>query len=343
MKKAGKVLAFLIIIALIVVPLAACTGPQGPIGPQGPQGPQGPAGPEGPPGREGKQGPLGAAVLTGNSILSSHIKDGEVKTDDIADDAVTSAKIDEADGTTGQDTTTGSGVKTGHIQDDAVTADKIADGAIGAVAIGDNSVTLAKLEDAAAAGQIIVADATNSPAYVTMSGDATISATGALTIANGAVDSAELADNAVISGKIAADAVSSGNIVDLNIQTNDIASSAVNSAKIQDGSIALADMGCLDYAVVPGPNPYLGPGLFTVTLGNLTTVNCAVVSCSPEIGGGSWNGYVATISSISGNQVTIDVYVQSGSAIPSPLEELFHAMGPVNLSGVTFYVIAIGN
>ena len=341
MKKAGKVLAFLIILALIVVPLTACEGPPGASGAPGPQGPQGPAGPEGPsgpPGREGKQGPLGAAVLTGNSILSSHIKDGEVKTDDIADDAVTSAKIDEADGTTGQDTNTGSGVKTGHIQDDAVTADKIADGAIGAGAIGDNSVTLAKLEDAAAAGQIIVADATNSPAYVTMSGDATISATGALTIANDAVDSAELADNAVISGKIAADAVSSGNIVDLTIGANDINTGAVNSAKIQDGSIALADMGCLDYWTGPGPAAYT-PGGFVFNLTGLTTVNCATVSCSPIGGAGSGIGaYFATIVPTGGNAVLIQVWA-TGLSPGAVFTEL---SGPVNLSNIAFYVIAVG-
>jgi hypothetical protein len=62
MKKAGKIIAFLIIIALIVVPLVACTGPQGPQGPQGPAGPQGEKGergPMGPPGDSGARGPVG--------------------------------------------------------------------------------------------------------------------------------------------------------------------------------------------------------------------------------------------------------------------------------------------
>jgi hypothetical protein len=59
MKKAGKIIAFLIIIALIVVPLVACTGPQGPQGPGGPQGPPGPKGERGPVGPPGKTGPPG--------------------------------------------------------------------------------------------------------------------------------------------------------------------------------------------------------------------------------------------------------------------------------------------
>ena len=64
MKKAGKLIAFLIIIALIVVPLAACTGPAGPAGtpgPMGPQGPRGVPGAQGPPGSEGEPGLRGPA------------------------------------------------------------------------------------------------------------------------------------------------------------------------------------------------------------------------------------------------------------------------------------------
>ena len=69
MKKAGKILAFLIILALIVVPLAACQGPPGATGAGGPMGPQGPAGPEGPagpPGPEGDTGPAGPAGPPGD-------------------------------------------------------------------------------------------------------------------------------------------------------------------------------------------------------------------------------------------------------------------------------------
>jgi hypothetical protein len=59
MKKAGKIIAFLIIIALIVVPLVACQGPQGDTGPQGPAGPQGEKGERGPAGPQGEQGARG--------------------------------------------------------------------------------------------------------------------------------------------------------------------------------------------------------------------------------------------------------------------------------------------
>ncbi len=87
MKKIGAIVAFLIVISLLIVPLAACEGPQGPTGdpgptgaqgPQGDQGPQGPrgagggatgpAGPEGPAGPQGPagpEGPQGEQGLTG--------------------------------------------------------------------------------------------------------------------------------------------------------------------------------------------------------------------------------------------------------------------------------------
>jgi hypothetical protein len=68
MKRASKLILFLVIIALIIVPLAACQGPQGPKGDPGPAGAVGPigeTGPAGPPGRPsdepGPMGPMGPA------------------------------------------------------------------------------------------------------------------------------------------------------------------------------------------------------------------------------------------------------------------------------------------
>lgn len=63
----------------------------------------------------------------------------------VSDDQVTSQKIKEADGTSGQLTNNGSGVKTGHIQDSAVTTPKIANGAISTSKLSDGAVTAGKL------------------------------------------------------------------------------------------------------------------------------------------------------------------------------------------------------
>jgi hypothetical protein len=65
MKRAGKILAFLIIIVLIVMPLAACAGTAGAQGPMGPRGPQGVVGPEGPAGPPGSEGDTGSQGLQG--------------------------------------------------------------------------------------------------------------------------------------------------------------------------------------------------------------------------------------------------------------------------------------
>ncbi len=68
MKRASKIIVFLLVIALVLVPLAACElveGPKGEPGPAGPQGLIGDAGPAGPQGRQGEPGPQGEPGTVG--------------------------------------------------------------------------------------------------------------------------------------------------------------------------------------------------------------------------------------------------------------------------------------
>jgi hypothetical protein len=65
MKKSAKIFCFLVIIALLLVPLTACPGQQGPQGPPGPAGPQGEKGERGPIGQPGETGPAGPAGPAG--------------------------------------------------------------------------------------------------------------------------------------------------------------------------------------------------------------------------------------------------------------------------------------
>ena len=72
----GKVLIMVTIMALALVPLAGCTGPEGPTGQQGPTGPQGEQGPIGSQGLQGElgpeagpQGPAGPKGLSGYEVI----------------------------------------------------------------------------------------------------------------------------------------------------------------------------------------------------------------------------------------------------------------------------------
>ena len=145
---------------------------------------------------------------------------------------------------------------------DAVTSAKILDGTITDADISAMAaISLSKLESGTS-GQIIVANAGGTPVYVALSGDATIDNAGAITIANLAISTGKLANDAVTTAKIldgnvtseklATDAVTTVKILDGNITTTKIldanvtlaklATNSVNSAKIVDDSIVDADI-----------------------------------------------------------------------------------------------------
>tara|TARA_B100000700_G_scaffold64535_1_gene71168 strand:- start:5127 stop:6269 length:1143 start_codon:yes stop_codon:yes gene_type:complete len=89
-------------------------------------------------------------------------------------------------------------VATAMIADDAVTLAKMAGLTRGSIIVGDSSGDPSALAKGSAA-QFLQSDGTD-PSYVSISGDATVAAGGALTIANDAVESGMLNDN-VISGQ----------------------------------------------------------------------------------------------------------------------------------------------
>jgi hypothetical protein len=154
------------------------------------------------------------------------------------------------------------GITTALIADNAITTAKIQDGTITGADIANTTVTADKLAQSSAnngqvlkwngtawapaaddtgsgalptlaAGQLVTSNgSTNIP--VTMSGDATFTQTGALTIANNAVNSAKIADGSVTGADIAALTITSANIVDLSITANKLsASGATNNQVLQ--------------------------------------------------------------------------------------------------------------
>lgn len=91
-----------------------------------------------------------------------------VGTNEIADDAVTGAKIDD------------NAVDTNHLVDDSVTTDKIDAGAVETRNLADEAVTLAKLETLGSAELIL--GTSNGNVAVTLSGDVTIDENGVVSV-----------------------------------------------------------------------------------------------------------------------------------------------------------------
>lgn len=88
-----------------------------------------------------------------------------------------------------------------------------------------------------ASGRMLVSSGT-APAWVAMSGDATVTSGGVVTIANDAVTAAKIADDAVGADQIADDAVGTAQIADDAVTQDQLASDSVGGAQIQAISIS---------------------------------------------------------------------------------------------------------
>ena len=121
-------------------------------------------------------------------------------------------------------------------------------GAVGTLSLDDGSVTNAKVSSTAAidfsklatlsSGNVLVGNGSGAAASVAMSGDATISSTGALTLASSAVTTAKLADS---SGST--DGVTTAKIADDAVTADKLADTAVTAAVYTNASITVDDQG----------------------------------------------------------------------------------------------------
>jgi len=168
-------------------------------------------------------GTVSTAMLAANAVTTAKITDANVTTAKIADSAITSAKI--ADLT----------IATGDIADSAITSGKIATGAVGTTKIDDLSITEGKIASNA------VTTAKISDSNVTTAKIADLNVTTGK-IADSAITSAKIADGTIVAGDIADGAITSAKILDATIATGDLADGAVTSAKIADGTIVNADI-----------------------------------------------------------------------------------------------------
>ncbi len=211
------------------------------------------------------------AKLAANSVIEAKIANSAVTTAKINDLAVTEAKL------------AASAVTNGKIANGAVDANKLASNAVTTVKILDANVTTAKIANGAVtttkidsganntvlttngsgtvtwearanfasstltSGNIFVGNVSNIATSVPLSGHATISNTGVLTLADNAVTTAKinalavtdakLAANSVIEAKIANSAVTTAKINDLAVTEAKLAASAVTNGKIANSAV----------------------------------------------------------------------------------------------------------
>ena len=185
-----------------------------------------------------------ALRIKASGVTSNEIATNAVGSDELADNAVDTAAITDLN------------VTTGKIADNAVTAAKLADDAVDTASIVDANVTLAKIQnvsansllvrDANSAGvltelalantQIMVGDGAGMSA-VSLSGDVTMTNTGEVTIAAGAVESGMIAADAIDGSKIADDAIGAEHISANAVGSSEIAENAVNTSEIADNAV----------------------------------------------------------------------------------------------------------
>ena len=251
------------------------------------------------------------------SIDTAHIADANVTTAKLADDAVTTAKITDANVTTAKinDSAVTNAKLAGSIADTKLntitTAGKVDIGALeidGATDIGADIVDADLLiVDDGANGTERKSTFTRVKKYIhsSVSGDATVSDSGALTIANDAVEQSMIADdavgadqlasNAVVTASIVDDNVTTAKIADLNVTTAKIANNAVTAGKIANNTITSSQVdstivtttGTQDItnkSIFPRHGTASSPVTFTVTVATKT-------SAHPYHGDGSSNGY----------------------------------------------------
>jgi hypothetical protein len=180
---------------------------------------------------------LFVAVSTGgayaaNTVFSTDIVDGQVKTPDLAGLAVTAAKL-------GPNSVTSAKIQNKQVlnvdlADDAVTTDKVTNGAIGASDIGSSAVGQDEIAtDGVAASEI----ADNS----IDAGEIVDNSLGANDLAAGSVGTSELAANVVDSGKV----------VNNSLTTADVAGTDSNGL-ISLGAGSVANGRCRDFDITVG-------------------------------------------------------------------------------------------
>jgi len=157
-------------------------------------------------------------VIGAGTIVNSMLADDAVGADELAANAVVNASI-------------ASGA--------AIDMDKLDGDSLGTAITDFAQDDLVILSDTSDSGNLVKMTTSNfeDAVFGNISGDATVAAGGALTIANNAVETAMINADAVTGAEIADDAINSEHYTDGSIDTAHIADSQVTTAKIADNNI----------------------------------------------------------------------------------------------------------
>ena len=195
------------------------------------------------------------------------------------------------------------------------------------------NVTLAKVENVTD-GQIIVGNGSNRPTAVAVSGDVTLANTGAVTIANGAVEHAMLADDSVDGDNIADNSVglaamahgTDGNLITYNASGEPAHVATGNDGQVltsqgagqppQFETISTTDTKSFRNLIING-DCKIGQKINTDTIAaNTTCADMFVIDCTT--GGGNPSGFTMNISNGGPVGFTKNQKVIAGSSTWTP-------------------------
>jgi len=268
-----------------------------------------------------------------NGSDALEIKSAGVGTAQLANGAVTNAKLEESQVTfnSGSGLTGGGAVSLGGSATFAVQANGstitvgaggISVGTIGASNIGANaiqtgaisdaSVTLAKLANLTA-GKLLVGNASNRPADVTPSGDVTMSNAGAFTVANGAINDAKLAGS-ISNAKLANSAITIQGSDGVEVPGGAVAlgGSKQISLTLDGSSLSKSASGLKVNNLGIGTAQIADSAITGVKIGDGEVANNKLASATINVVAG--NGIATTDSSIDlGGSATLSVNLDGGS------------------------------
>ena len=224
--------------------------------------------------------------LANNAVTTAKVDAAGLAAAALATDSVITAKIQDLAVTTGK--LAALSVTTAKIAADAVTADELASNAVVTASIVDANVTEAKLATGA------VTEAKIGAAAVTVTKVADASLTYAkLNLADASIPGAKLVSNSVTSTQLAVNAVTTGALTDLNVTTGKLADSAVTNAKLATGAITTAkiDGAGLGEAAIATSAVTTSKVLDgAITAAKLAADSTTIVQAGTPVGSGAYEG-----------------------------------------------------